>query len=185
MPTLNPVEVEALTGKAKETIERVLQRSGRIPNMVRLLVNSPAAPDAYIGSASTLSQGVLSQELQALVAVAVTAELRCAYSLAAVSGIARRSGISDEALGAARSAEAEDPRSAALLAFAVDLVRAQGRLPEARVEDLKAHGFTDGEIAEVIAGVGLNVFRAYFNLTARPVMDLAPSPAPAAHQPAA
>ena len=61
-------------------------------------------------------------------------------------------------------------------------MREHGRLPEARVEALKEQGFTDGEIAEVIAGVGLNVFRAYFNLTARPVMDFAPPPA--ARQPA-
>jgi uncharacterized peroxidase-related enzyme len=183
MPTLSPVDVEALTGKAKEIIERVQQRSGRVPNMVRLLVNSPAALEAYIGSATALSQGTLSQELQALVSVAVTAELGCDYSLAAVSGIARRSGVSDQVLDAARAADAEDPRSAAVLGFAVDLVRMHGRLPEARVAALKAHGFTDGEIAEVIAGVGLNVFRAYFNLTARPVLDFAPA-ASAARQPA-
>jgi alkylhydroperoxidase family enzyme len=182
MPTLTPVDVETLTGSARETIERVQQRSGRIPNMVRLLVNSPAALDAYIGSATALSQGVLSSELQALVAVAVTAELGCDYSLAAVSGIARRSGVSDQALGAARTVESEDQRIAALLGFAVDLVRAHGHLPEARVEELKAQGFSDGEIAEAIAGVGLNTFRAYFNLTARPVMDFAP--VAAAPQPA-
>ena len=85
MPTLDLVDTDSLTGKARETIERVQQRSGRIPNMVRLLVNSPAALDAYIGSATALAQGALSPELQALVAVAVTAELGCDYSLAAVS----------------------------------------------------------------------------------------------------
>ncbi|HLI67921.1 MAG TPA: carboxymuconolactone decarboxylase family protein [Caulobacteraceae bacterium] len=177
MPTLSPVDTDSLTGKARETIERVQQRSGRIPNMVRLLVNSPAALDGYIAFASALAQGALSPELQALVGVAVTSELGCDYSLAAVSGIARRGGVSDKALDAARTAAADDPRTAALLGFAVDLVREHGRLPEGRVEALKARGFTDGEIAEVIAGVGLNVFRAYFNLTARPVMDFAPAAA--------
>ena len=180
MPTLNPVDVEALTGKARDTIERVQQRSGRIPNMVRLLVNSPAALDAYIGSASALADGALAPELQALIAVAVTSELGCDYSLAAVSGIARRAGVSDSALAAARAAKSDNPGVAALLAFAVDLVRAHGHLPEARVGTLRAHGFTDGEIAEAIAGVGLNTFRAYFNLTSRPVMDFAPLPAAAA-----
>jgi alkylhydroperoxidase family enzyme len=55
-------------------------------------------------------------------------------------------------------------------------VRARGRLPESRVAVLKAHGFSDGEIVDLIATVGLNTFRAYFNLVARPVLDFAPIP---------
>jgi alkylhydroperoxidase family enzyme len=176
MSTLNLVDTTTLTGEAKETIERVVQRSGRIPNMVRLMVNSPAALDGYIGFAGAISRGELSADLQALVAAAVTAELGCDYSLAAVSGIARRNGVSEQALSAARTGEAGDERTAALLTFAVDLVRARGRLPESRVAALKAHGFSDGEIVDLIATVGLNTFRAYFNLVARPVLDFAPIP---------
>jgi alkylhydroperoxidase family enzyme len=181
MPTLNPVDLESLTGRSRELIERVQQRSGRVPNMVRLLVNSPAALDGYIGFAGAMTQGALPAELQALTAVAVTAELGCDYSLAAVSGIARRGGVPADALEEARVARSDDPRTAALLGFAVDLVRTRGRLPEARVEALQALGFTDGEIAEAVAVVGLNTFRAYFNLIARPVLDFAAAPsAPAA-----
>jgi alkylhydroperoxidase family enzyme len=111
------------------------------------------------------------------------AELGCEYSLAAVSGIARRSGVAEAALSAAREAKADDERTSALLAVAVDLVRARGRLPEARVAALKSLGYSDGQIVDLIATIGLNTFRAYFNLVGRPVLDFAP--VAAASRPAA
>jgi hypothetical protein len=47
MPVLIPVDPESATGKTKELLNRVQQRTGRIPNMVLLMANSPATLDAY------------------------------------------------------------------------------------------------------------------------------------------
>jgi len=35
-------------------------------------------------------------------------------------------------------------------------------------------GFTDGEIAEIVATIVLNIYRNYFNLVAAPELDFPP-----------
>jgi alkylhydroperoxidase family enzyme len=44
-------------------------------------------------------------------------------------------------------------------------VAKQGRVTQADVEGVRNAGFTDGEIAEIIAHVALNIFTNYFNNT--------------------
>jgi hypothetical protein len=56
------------------------------------------------------------------------------------------------------------PRNAAALQFARELVAKRGRATDGDVE-------TDGEIAEIIAHVALNIFTNYFNNTAEVEVD--------------
>jgi len=39
------------------------------------------------------------------------------------------------------------------------------------LDKLMEAGFTDGEIAEIVATVALNIYRNYFNLVAAPELD--------------
>jgi hypothetical protein len=55
MQTMHPVDPATATGKAKELLDFVMKRTGRIPNMVRLMVNSPAALNAYLGFAGSFA----------------------------------------------------------------------------------------------------------------------------------
>ena len=100
MQTMHPVDPATATGKAKELLDFVEKRTGRIPNMVRLMVNSPAA-----------------------------------------------------------------------LRFAAKVVETRGHVGAADVAALHEAGFSDGEVAEVIAVVVLNTYRSFFNLVARPEID--------------
>ena len=47
----------------------------------------------------------------------------------------------------------------------------RGHVADTDVAALRAAGFADGEIDEVIANVALNVFTNYFNNVTRPVVD--------------
>jgi alkylhydroperoxidase family enzyme len=62
-------------------------------------------------------------------------------------------------------------RNTAALQFASELVAKRGRATEADVETVRRAGFTDGEIAEIIAHVALNIFTNYFNNTAGVEVD--------------
>ena len=171
MPGLKPIDPESATGATKELLDLIQQRSGRIPNMVRLMANSPAALGAYLNFAGAFRNAMLPAKLRDLIAVTVAETARCHYTLAAVSALARSGGRSASELAAARAAESEDPRIGVALRFAAKIVMQRGQLPASDVSALRDAGFSDGEVAEIIATVALNIYRSYFNLIARPEID--------------
>ncbi len=171
MPILKSVDPSSATGKTKELLDFVQQRTGRIPNMVRLMANSPAVLGAYLSFAGAFRDATLSAEIRDVIAVAVAEAAGSDYTLSAVWALARSGGCSEDELAAARRAESTDPKAAAALHFAARVVAQRGRLPTSEVGALREAGFSDGEIAEIIAVVVLNIYRSYFNLVARPDVD--------------
>src|SRR5579859_1545585 len=117
MPRLNSVDPASATGKTKELLDLVQRARGRIPKMVRLMANSPVALGGYLNLATALADTALSAEVRDSVAVLVAAEGESDYTLAVVSAIARKGGLGEDAIAAARQAQARDPRTAAALRF--------------------------------------------------------------------
>lgn len=171
MTYLAAIDLEAATGKTKELLEFVKERSGRIPNMIRSLANSPAALGAYLNLAGSFRDAELPARVRDLIAVAVAETADDGYTLAAVCAVARNGGRGVDELNDARSAKSDDPRIAAALRFAVKIVELRGRIPEPDVTEMKRAGYSDGEIAEIVAAVVLNLYRSYFNLVAQPEID--------------
>lgn len=171
MTHLAAVDPEAATGKTRELLEFVKERSGRIPNMIRLMANSPAALGAYLNLAGSFRDAELSARVRDLIAVAVAETADDGYTLAAVSAVARNGGRGADELNDARSANSDDPKIAAALRFAVNIVRLRGRISQRDVTRLKEAGYSDGEIAEIVATIVLNLYRSYFNLVAQPEID--------------
>ncbi len=171
MPRLNSVNPDDATGKTKELLDIVQQRTGRIPNMVRLMANSPAALDGYLNLATALAGSTLSAEVRASIAILVAADGRSAYTLAAVSALARKGGLSDDDVEAAQRAKAKDPRTVAALRFARNLLEKRGHVSSSELDALMETGFTEGEVAEIVACVVLNIYRTYFNLVAGTEID--------------
>jgi len=75
-------------------------------------------------------------------------------------------GLSDSEIVAARDARSESAQNAAALQFARAIVAKKGITSDTDVQVVHNKEFTDGEIAEIIAHVALNVFTNYFNNTA-------------------
>jgi uncharacterized peroxidase-related enzyme len=171
MQTMRAVDPATATGKAKELLDFVMKRTGRIPNMVRLMANSPAALNACLGFAGALRDAKLPAETQELIAIAVAEANGCDYALSAVSALGRSGGRSESDVAAARHAHARDPKTTAALRFAAKVVETRGHVEAVDVAALREAGFSDGEVAEVIAVVVLNTYRSFFNLVARPEID--------------
>ncbi len=70
--------------------------------------------------------------------------------------------------------EATDARSAAALRFALKLVQARGQVSETDVQGLRAAGFDDGQVVEVIAHMALNLFTNYVNIALDVPVDFPP-----------
>ena len=85
-------------------------------------------------------------------------------------------GLQDDTLLAARQGVSSDPKTQEALAFAQKVVRERGHVDDADVEGLREAGYSEGEIAEIVANVALNLFTNYFNHVAETEIDFPVAP---------
>ncbi|NMK44750.1 carboxymuconolactone decarboxylase family protein [Achromobacter sp. Bel] len=137
---------------------------GATPNMFKAVANSPAALQSMWGAFGALSSGVIPAKLGEQIAVAVADRNACEYCLAAHTALGRKAGASAEEMAAAQAGQATDPKTAAALRFALQLVEARGQVSQADVQAVRAAGFNDEAIVEILAHVALNLFTNYVNV---------------------
>jgi uncharacterized peroxidase-related enzyme len=154
----------AATGEAKALLSQIHDAFGTTPNMFRAVANSPAALKSMWGAFGALGGGVIPAQLGEQIAVAVADRNACHYCLAAHTALGRKAGVSAADMAAAQSGESPDPRTAAALRFALRLVDARGQVDAADVQALRAAGFDDAHIVEIVAHVALNLFTNYVNV---------------------
>ncbi len=140
---------------------------GATPAMFRAVANSPAALQAmwgFFGALSDQGGGSIPATLGEQIAVAVADRNACEYCLAAHTALGRKAGASAAEMSAAQAGESADPATAAALRFALKLVEQRGQVGDADVAALRAAGFGDGQIVEILAHVALNLFTNYVNV---------------------
>ena len=172
MTRLQPINPETATGKTKELFNAVQGKLGAVPNMMRTMANSPAVLEGYLNLSGALSQGALNARTGELLALAVGESNSCDYCLSAHTYIGEKLLKTDPAvIEAARFGNSEDSKTKAILHFAKTLVSKNGLVNNEDVANAKSAGITDGEIAEIVAHVALNVLTNYFNNTANTEID--------------
>jgi len=181
-PRLAPLPVEAAPGEARELLERLVSRQGRATNMVRTMAHAPAVLRGYQELARALKKGELGVKLREQVALAVAAQTGCEYCQAAHVRAAASAGLTSEEIAAALEGRADDPAADAALHVVQLAARDPHAVADADVDRLRALGFRDGEIAEIVAHVALNLFTNVFTIVTRTEVD--PAPAPRQGQPA-
>lgn len=165
------VDPSAAFAERKSLLEPIHAAFGATPNMFRAVANSPAALKSMWGSFGALGGGVINARLGEQIAVAVADSNACDYCLAAHTALGRKAGASIEEMRAAQSGESADPKTAAALRFALKLVSARGQLSDADMQAVRAVGFSDEEVVEILAHVALNLFTNYVNVAFRVPVD--------------
>ncbi|UQX03420.1 carboxymuconolactone decarboxylase family protein [Streptomyces sp. RerS4] len=161
--SLHTVEPEIATGESAALFTATHQALGVIPNLARVMANSPAVLKAYLGVVTTLSaEGTLSADVRERVALLVAQENGSDYCLSvhAFRGT-KVAGLSAAEATRARRGEADDPWAAAVLALAATVVRERGGIGAEQRAAARRAGLSDGQIVEVVAHVALNVFTNY------------------------
>jgi len=180
MTNFAPIEPETATGQAAELLTQVKNALGLIPNMTKVMANSPALLTAFLTLSGAVGGGVLPAGVRERLAIS-TAQLNgCEYCLSAHTYIGANIAKVDTAeLDAARTAHSDDPNIAALLRLSNEIAENNGDVSRDGLRAARAHGVTDEEIGEVVANIALNVLTNYFNLLADvdndwPVVSLSP-----------
>lgn len=155
---------ETAPAASRPLLQAIHGAFGVTPNMFRAVGNSAAALSSMWGSFGALGTGRIPARLGELIAVAVADRNRCHYCLAAHTALGRKAGATAEELSEAQAGRSADPRTAAALAFALKVVEQRAQLEAGDVDALRAAGFDDGEVVEILAHVALNLFTNYVNV---------------------
>lgn len=165
------LEPQQVDEKARKNLEGVQSKLGSLPNMFKAMANSPATLESYLAIGQALENGRLSSKLRERIALAVAETNRCDYCLAAHSAIGRSIGLSQDEIASNRRAQSSEQSSSAVLAFVKSLVDNRGHVSSDDLDGLRAAGFDDGQVAEIVTTVVINIFTNYFNLTAGTPVD--------------
>jgi uncharacterized peroxidase-related enzyme len=171
MSRLQIVDPSAATGKAKDLLDAVKAKLGRAPNMTKVMANSPAVLEAYLGFSGSLSAGLLDPQIREQLALVAAQQNHCDYCLSAHTAIGKMVGLNPEQIAASREGSGSSEKATAALTFAKRVLDGKGAIQESDLAAVRAAGFSDGEIAEIIAHVALNVFTNYFNVATQVDID--------------
>lgn len=164
MSRIEMVTLDSATGETKEILGQINKAFGVTPNMFKTIGNSTAALKMMWAGFGALGAGKLGAKLGEQIAVAVADANRCEYCLAAHTALGKGAGLSAETMAQAQAGKSNDPKTQAALTFAVKLVKERAHIATSDVEALRAAGFSNDEIAEILAHVALNIFTNYTNV---------------------
>lgn len=166
--TLNP---ETTTGKSKELFNAVQSKLGFIPNLIKVLGNSPATLQTYLSLGELTGSGTFSNKYREQLALAIAETNNCNYCLSAHTAIGKMNGLSEEQTEQSRLGYTNDDKSQAGLQFAKAVTEARGQVSEEAVKAVKIAGFNDGEVLEIILNVVANTLTNYVNHIANTEID--------------
>ena len=180
MPRIQPINQNTADAATTELLGSVKKKLGTVPNIISTMANSHAVANAYLGFSQSLSTGSLSPRLREQIALIVGETNGCGYCVAAHTALGKRAGLSEQETCDARRAVASDSKEGDALEFARKIVSDRGHVSDDDVQQVRKAGYTDGEIAEIVANVALNIFTNYFNHVAGTEVDFPVAPALAA-----
>ena len=161
----NPlIEPSTTTGEHSQTFQQIQGAFGTVPNMFKAIGQSSAALESMWTSFVALGKGQINSQLGEQVAVFIANVNRCEYCLAAHTLLGQNAGLSSDQIKAAQAGRSDDARTQAALDFAAKIVKQRAQLSEQDVAQVKQAGFSDAEVAELVAHVALNIFTNYTNV---------------------
>lgn len=164
MPLIPTYQIENAPERARPLLQAVQKQIGRVPNIFATVANSPAALEGYLGMSGALAKGTLPAATRERIALAIAQVNRCGYCLSAHAYFGRNAAkLDDGEITANRNGASNDPKADAAVRFAVKIARERGAVSKADVEAVRAAGYTDGDLVEIVEHVALNTFTNYFN----------------------
>ena len=164
--------VDAAPEASKPLLAAVKQQLGVVPNLMKLVGHSPAALEGYLSLNGALAKGKLDVQLRERIALAVAEYNGCDYCLSAHDYLGRNvAKLSDGEIDAARDGRSQDARANAALRFARRVVESRGRVSDIDLAAVRAAGFDEAGVIEIVVSVALNVLTNYVNNVAQTDID--------------
>ncbi len=172
MSRISIPSVENSAPAAQPLLAAVQKQLGVVPNLMRLVGQSPAALEGYLSLSGALGKGQLGVQLRERIALAVAEANGCDYCLSAHSYLGQHvAKLSASDMDAAREGHAADATADAALVFARRVLDTRGHVADADLAAVRGAGFNEGAVVEIVFNVALNVLTNYINSVADTDVD--------------
>lgn len=150
--------LDAVPAASKSLLDAVERQLGRVPNLFRVIGLSPNALQGHLSQSAALAK-TLDVKTRERIAIAVAQVNGCSYCLSAHSYLATNVAKLDAAeIARNREGGSGDAKANAAVAFAAAITKNRGLISEDEFQSVRAAGYTDGQIVEIVAIVAENVF---------------------------
>ncbi len=167
-----PASVEASPEASRASLNAVAKSLGSVPNLFRVVGNSPSALKGYLALSGAVAHSNLDAQTGERIALAVAEVDGCDYCLSAHTYLGRNVAKLDDAeITANRNGSSNDIKAAAAVRFAAQVVKSRGHVSDTELAAVKAAGYGDAEIIDIVLAVALNTFTNYVNEVARTEID--------------
>src|SRR5690242_20125850 len=140
---------------AKQGVAAAQKNSGYLPNLIRLLANTPTALEAYQTLSAINARGELSPAEREAVQITAAAIHGCGFCVAGHTAIAyKKIGLHENVVNALRNGTSvPDPRLEAVSVFTRAVIRGRGNVRDDELKEFLAAGFSEANALEVVLGV--------------------------------
>ena len=157
--------------KSQPLLDAVEKQLGVVPNLFRLIGNSPAALEGYLGLNGALGR-TLDAKTRERIALAIAQANGCDYCLSAHAYLGLNlAKIDDAEIALNRAGHSGDAKADAAVVFARKVLDTRGRVSDADLAAVRLAGFTEAQVIEIVAAVALNVLTNYVNNVAETDID--------------
>jgi uncharacterized peroxidase-related enzyme len=164
--------VEQASSESQAILAGVGSTLGFVPNVTRLLSLSPIALEAFVGLQKTLSKALDARTRNGL-ALAVSNANGCNYCIAIHSFVAGKLAREEpEEVALNLEGTSRHPRKAAAAQFGKRLIETRGAVSDADLAEVRAAGFSDAEVVELVALTAQVLMTNFLNNVAETQIDV-------------
>lgn len=156
-------KIEASEGNIQKMIDALKAKLGRLPNIFKGMANSEATLGFYMQGGEALSKSKLTAKEKEAIALAIGSKNECNYCKAAHTAIAGSMDVEASEIENYKALKASDEKTQSLINFSLAVMEKKGFVSDSELEEIKAKGYGDTEISEIVAVVAMNIFTNYFN----------------------
>ena len=170
MARLTVNTLETAPEQAKERMEMVQKANGFIPNLIGVLANSPQALEMYQEVGKINSRTSLTPEEIEVVQITAAAHNGCDFCVAGHTKIGTlKLKMPENVLNAlrARTTIEDNAKYQALAQFTMQLIDQRGKVSDEELAAIKAAGYSEQNILDVVLGVALATLCNYANNVAQ------------------
>lgn len=163
---------EQTPAASQPLLDAVHKQLGVVPNLMKLVGNSPSALEGYLSLNAALGKGQINAKTRERIALAIAEINGCNYCLSAHTYLGKNvAKLDEQEIIANRSGTSSDAKAAAAVHFATQIALARGHVSDADLTAVKAAGYSDAEIVEIVLHVALNTLTNYVNEVAQTEID--------------
>ena len=171
MPRLTTPTSDAAPAASQPLLDGVFKTFGVIPNLFRIYALSPSALGGLLGLIGANSKS-LDVKTRERIAIAVAQVNGCDYCLSAHTYIGTKlAKITPEDAVLNRKGSSTDAKAGAAVAFAAKVAERRGHVSDADIAAVKAAGYSEAQIVDIVALVAENVMTNYLNEVAQTEID--------------